>query len=244
MSTKKKATAPAAKPAAENKPTQEATETRQPGGKYVILKSANHWELDEDKGGLILSYSQKGVKPYVAFANLKKEVKEAVFRAVDYGLLDFTDDPENYDPKEAIKKEQESESNPNKPRYVWNELNRREVKSNRQVPRAPQVTTGSMEYIDKDSKAFKLLRHPAHEVVKRLPGHLSGLSKDDSFKFLKEVFTLETKGINMSMAPRRQVVDAIEEQMLKLGLKPIMLTGVSAEPDPDSDPDKKTRFAL
>jgi len=208
-------------------------------GKYVILKNINHWEIDEEDISFVLSHTRKGAKPYAAFNNLKKAVKDRVMKAVELGVLDFTDDPENYQPPVNA-----PEGGRKTPRYVWRELNREDVKNNRQIPKAPQFSSGTMEYVDKNSKAFKLLKLQAHQVLERLPGYLSGLDEQRAIEFLREALAIETRGLNPAMGPRRQVVDALNEELVKLGVKRAMLTGVISMEDEDSDPNVKARFAI
>jgi len=207
--------------------------------KYIILRNTNHWEIEEEDVHFILSHTRKGAKPYAAWNNLKKVVKERAEKAVELGILDFTDDPESYKPEPEVKP-----SGKKAPRYVWRELENEDVKNNRRIPRAPQFSTGTMEYIDKNSSAFKLLKLQAHQVIERLPGYLSNLEKEQAIAFLKEALAIETRGMNPSMGPRRQVVDAINEQLVKLGAKRAMISGVTSQADDESDPNVKARFAL
>ena len=99
-------------------------------------------------------------------------------------------------------------------------------------------------HVEGASKASaNLLKFQAHHIVKKLPGNLAQMERNQALKFLGDLLALEKRGMNPSFGPRRQVMDAINEQLVKMGVKHAMMTGVVMEEDPDIE-DKVTRIAL
>ncbi|MGD9697433.1 hypothetical protein [Acinetobacter sp.] len=208
--------------------------------KYIILKNANHWELDQPGFEFILSRQRAGEKHFAAYHNIKKEVKAYILRAISLGLLDFTDEPDSYvvsrDLGEPIAKKE--------PRMRWTESDNSDVKNNKRMPRAPQVSSNTIEIANVNKEAAKLLRFPAHQVVKKIPGAISQMEQKQAIAFVRDLLTIERRGLNPSMEPRRQVMDVIQDQLVKMGVSKIYVSDVVAEEDTSADSDKVTRIPL
>lgn len=207
--------------------------------KYIILRESAHWELRELD--FVLSDNHPVHKRFAAFNNLKKEIKERAYKAVHLGLLDFTDDPETYTRPPKVRRKNPSNS---RPTFKWNELDRREVKENRQPPKSPQFGNRTMQYPNPNAPESKLLAFQWQDVLKRLDGVMSQMEKPEAERFLKAALELEKAGKNPAMQPRRQVMDALNEKCVALGLKKAAITGVRSVPDPESDPDVVPKIAL
>lgn len=208
-----------------------------PGGKFVILRDATHWDPEIDD--FVLSESRAGSNRYAATSGLSQDLLKRIDRAVRLEVLDYTDEPDKYTPPAS-----ESRSTESRPRFHWNELKRQDVKDNKLMPKAPQISNRTLAYPDPNGVSARLLILTAKEFSQRLPGVLAGRTKPEQVSILNDLLKHETSGMNPSFASRRQVVDAINERLVDLGVKNAILTGVRSVPDPDSDPNKRSRIAL
>jgi len=205
--------------------------------KYIILRDGNHFELDEPGREFVLSRTRTGCKPFAVFKNVKKDLHPILIKSVKLGILDFTDDPETYQPPEVIAKSNAKQM----PRYTTEEFTHKDVKSGSRIPKAPQFSNGTMLVKNASPIAVKVIKMQAHIAVKRINGAVSQLGKDEAAKVLNDMYALESAGMNPAFHSRREVMDVIQEMRVRLGINKAAISSVSSVPD-DSGNDTVARL--
>ena len=208
--------------------TQSDTETK----KYVILKSSAHWDPQVEGTNFILSHTQPECKPHARYhSKLKKELRDKIARAVRLQVLDFTDSPDTYKEDEL----KEKTSSEKEVRFYSDELKRKDVQANRSIPKAPQIGNNTMKIQGVSPEAAKFMQLQSQLILDRLPAKVANMKTNTREQFLRDVLKVENKGLNPAMSPRREIVDAIEDEMVNAGYKVAAMSDITSEVDKDSD---------
>lgn len=217
--------------------------------KYVILANCNTWRCKLANTTLELNSVGDGAINFHEWKPLVEPLKVEVAKAVQVGLLGFTNNPDKYViPSRKYRREHSPSDNSmdNTPRFITKEYEREEVINNKLPARAPQFTGNTMTVPDADKKIFDVLKLTWTEIVSHKLEAVVGSMKDkgEAVKFLLRAKRLESHGINHATTPRRQVLDLIDKLIEQLDGKQIRMSRVAAEVDEDADPNQRARFTL
>lgn len=205
--------------------------------KYTKLTAGNLMWRSDDGFNLSTLGEQLG---YCETNTIPAEAYSAVKKAVNDGILEFTNSP-----KKASAEKVEQRKPPvsdSTGSFEWTEK-----PDPKKAMKSPSFTGRTLGYKSEsalEKQAFKLLADTSAKAVDSFTKVFSTIDKkDEKIQLVKAAYKIERGGHNPAMGPRAAVIDYLTDIMIDLGIKN-GLSGVVEERESIVTDSKPVRFAM